>query len=262
MDFLFSVPDFAQLRDPMFFWGLAVLCAFSIGFSKNGVTGAGVLVIPLMAHIFPAKASTGILLPMLVAGDCVAMWTFRGHGDWRHVFKALPWAFAGIIAGWLAMMSPGFSGEAFKIFIGAIVVCVLALGEWLAWRRRKAGGELRISHSPSSVAFFGLLGGFATMTANAAGPVFAIYLLALELPKENFIGSTARIFFILNLVKIPFSAQLGLITPGTLSFNAILLPFLLAGAYAGFKTAKIIPQRTFNSIVKLLALAAAVKLML
>ena len=34
----------------------------------------------------------------------------------------------------------------------------------------------------------GVLGGFATMIANAAGPVAAFYFMAMRLPKYAFIG--------------------------------------------------------------------------
>lgn len=260
MNIFLSVPDFAQIKNPALFWPLSLLCAFSIGFSKNGVSGIAILVVPLMAMIFPAKQSTGILLPLLVAGDCVAIWSFRNAGDWKHIIKALPWALLGITAGWLAMLSPQFSGDIFRRFIGLSVLFILLIGEWLAWKKDKNSDGLRFSHSIFFIAFFGMLGGFATMTANAAGPVFAVYLLALGLPKENFIGSTARIFFVLNIIKIPFSAQLGLINPDTLIFNISILPLLALGAYLGFKTAKIIPQKSFNIIVKILAAIAAIKL--
>jgi len=259
VDFFSNVPVFAQLRDPFLFWVLSAICAFSIGFSKNGVSGLAVLVVPLMAIIFPAKASTGILLPLLIAGDCVALWSFRAHGDWKHIIRSLPWALIGICCGWIVMGYPGFSGVLFKRFIGGIVIFVIFLGEYLAWRGN-SDNNLRISHTLFFVIFFGVLGGFATMTANAAGPVFAVYLLALNLPKENFIGSSARIFFILNLIKVPFSAQLGLINVETLIFDIMVLPFLVVGAYFGFRTAKIIPQKIFNYIIKALAFIAALKL--
>ena len=260
MDIPLCVPDFAQIKSPSLFWFLSLFCAFSIGFSKNGVSGISILIIPLMAMIFPAKESTGILLPLLVVGDCIALWSFRNEGEWKHIVRALPWALIGIAAGWVAMLLPQFSGHLFRRFIGLIVVFVLILGEWLAWKRTENGSNLRFSHSSLFIASFGILGGFATMTANAAGPVFAIYLLALQLPKENFIGSTARIFLVLNLIKIPFSAQLGLINSDTLIFNITVLPMLAFGAYLGFKTVKIIPQKAFNYMVKTLAFLAAIKL--
>ncbi|HPN83724.1 MAG TPA: sulfite exporter TauE/SafE family protein [Victivallales bacterium] len=254
------MPDFSALDDPYLFWFLSGICAFAIGFSKNGVVGAGILAVPLMAYIFPAKASTGILLPMLVGGDIIAVWTFRKHGEWKYIMRALPWALIGIVVGWKVMQIPSLSADFFKYFIAVTVMAVIVLGEWLAIQR-KDEKSLNIPHSIFFAAFFGVLGGFTTMTANVAGPVFAIYLLSINLPKENFIGSMARIFLILNVIKIPFSAQLGLINYDTLIFNITMLPITMLGAYFGFKTAKIIPQKMFNFAVKILALLAAIKLL-
>jgi len=79
---------------------LALLCAALIAFSKTGIAGAGSLAIPLMATIFPAGPSTGILLPILVVGDLFAIGFYRRHAVWKHVLRCLPWAVAGILAGW------------------------------------------------------------------------------------------------------------------------------------------------------------------
>ena len=60
----------------------AVAAAVLVGLTKTGVPGLGILIVPLMAAVFPAKSSVGVLLPMLLMGDVFAATDYRlfGHG--------------------------------------------------------------------------------------------------------------------------------------------------------------------------------------
>jgi hypothetical protein len=107
----------------------------------------------------------------------------------------------------------------------------------------------------------GFIAGVTTMLANAAGPVMGLYLLAVALPKDAFVGTAAWFFLLVNLAKVPFSAQLGLITPATLTFNALLLPAIAAGLLLGREVVARLPQRFFNSLVLVFAIAAALRLL-
>ena len=51
----------------------------------------------------------------------------------------------------------------------------------------------------------------ASLTANAAGPVMAVYLLLRRVQKMEFLGSNAWLFLIINVAKLPFSGALGLV---------------------------------------------------
>ena len=58
----------------------------------------------------------------------------------------------------------------------------------------------------------GVFSGFTTMIANAAGPVMTVYLEAMGVKKEEFVGNMAWFFAGINLIKVPFSVRLGLVT--------------------------------------------------
>jgi len=108
----------------------------------------------------------------------------------------------------------------------------------------------------------GLASGVTTMVANAAGPVMAIYLIAMRLPQYEFVGTSAVFFLVVNLIKVPFSSALGLISPRTLSLNLVLCPAVAVGVFAGRKLLAHIPRKTFESLVLILAAAAAIKLII
>lgn len=238
-------------------WGFFLLCGFFVGVSKTGIPGIGILVVPVMALIIPAKASTGLLLPMLIFADLFAVGYYRRHAVWSHLLRIIPWAFAGIVLGYLTM--DRIDDGQFSLFIGAIVLVMLIVN-WV--RTGRAEDESSIPDSWWFAALMGLAAGFSTMVANAAGPIMALYLLAMRLPKKEFVGTRAWYFLIMNWVKVPFSAGLGLITAESLWLNVTGMPLIVVGAFAGVVLLRRVPQKYFTLIVRILAGLAAAHLIL
>jgi uncharacterized membrane protein YfcA len=237
-------------------WFVVGLCAFLVGVSKTGIPGFGILIVPVMAMVLPARSSTGALLGMLILGDLFAATYWRHSAEWKHVLRLLPPALAGIVAGWRALRY--VTNEQLQPIIGIIVLAMLAVNYW---RTRMHGEETPVPTQWWFALALGFLAGVTTMMANAAGPVMVIYLLAMRLPKFAFIGTSAWFFFAVNWLKVPFSANLDLITSESVKLDLLMLPLIAAGAVAGILFLKRIPQRVFNSLVQVLAAAAAVKLL-
>ena len=63
-------------------WMLVAVSAFCIGFTKAGFGGFGLIAVLLMAQAFPAKESTGAMLPMLIMADFMAISAYRRHVSW------------------------------------------------------------------------------------------------------------------------------------------------------------------------------------
>ncbi|HRG57241.1 MAG TPA: sulfite exporter TauE/SafE family protein, partial [Lacunisphaera sp.] len=105
------------------------------------------------------------------------------------------------------------------------------------------------------------LAGFSTMVANAAGPVMTIYLLAMRLPKLEFLGTSAAFFLLINWIKVPFGIQLGILTMPSLALNLWLLPAVAAGALAGPWVVKRVNQAVFENAALALTAAAVGKLL-
>ncbi len=223
-----------------------------------------------MATIFPAGPSTGILLPILVAGDIFAVAYYRRHARWPDVWRCLPSAAVGICCGWAFYFlwyqpsgSPLQAGRwltdnHIKRIIGIIVIAVIILGACL----EKNGHNAAVPRRHWFAVLIGLLGGFATMVANAAGPIWTVYFLALRLSKEAFLGSNAWVFLILNVFKLPWSHSCGFITADSLWFNLKMLPGVVIGALLGNKAVRHVPQKAFDIAVRGLAVLAAFNLIL
>ncbi|MCL2640592.1 MAG: sulfite exporter TauE/SafE family protein [Phycisphaerales bacterium] len=245
-------------------WLIMIAAALILGMSKTGLAGVGILAIPLAAMVIPARESTGLILPMLVVGDIMAVLIYRRHAVWKYVLKLLPCAVAGILLGFILMNlgetnKPIINDNILKPFIGIVILILLALNAWRTHRIAKSG-EIHIPDGLWFAITMGVLAGIVTMMANAAGPIIVIYLLAMRLPKHAFIGTGAWYFLILNTFKIPFSAYLGLVTTSSLIFNATLAPVIIIGGLAGVWLVKYIPEKPFTWMVQILAAAAAIHL--
>ncbi len=235
---------------------LLALAAGGVGMSKSGLAGLGMVHIVIFAAIFGARASTGVLLPLLVLGDVLAVLLVGQAVDWRMVARLLPPAIAGILLGWVLL--DWLDERSLRPVVGAIILALSGLQAARLWR------PVLFGHFPHSNWFAWLLGGFAgvtTMLANAAGPVVALYLLAVAMPKDALIATAAWLFLVLNVLKLPFSWQLGLITTDTLLLNLLLAPMVLLGLLAGRWVVKRIPQRLFNTLILLFTATAATRLM-
>jgi len=222
-------------------WLAATAGALCIGMNKGGLTGIGILPVLLFAVVFQAKESTGFILPLLIVGDLCAIGVYRRVVIWKVFWLLLPPALVGIVLGYCLM--DRISESAFGPLIGWIIIALIAL-QFL----RSALGE-KLDHIFESHGFgigMGVLAGFTTMLANAAGPVSTLYFLSVRLPKWNLIGTSAWFFFVINLCKVPFSAQLGLTNTTSLTLALMLAPLVVVGFLAGKYLAGVMPQKVFE----------------
>jgi uncharacterized membrane protein YfcA len=235
-------------------WGLAIVGALAIGLAKTGLGGLGMLAVVIFANLMPAREASGVVLPMLVFADVVAVLAYRQHAQWRHLWKLLPWTAVGVVAGYFAMGR--INDRQAQGLIGGIILALLATH---CWRRRKAG-ELA-EHGAWFAPTIGVLAGFTTLVANAAGPLMAIYLLAMRLPKMEYMGTGAVFFMLMNLFKVPFMVDLGLVNAASFTLNLWLAPAVLAGALLGKMILPKINQRLFETLALALAGLAGLKLL-
>ena len=235
-------------------WLIVSLCAVMVGMTKTGIPGLSVLAVPLMVEVFPARASTGIMLPMLIFADVFAILYYRRHVVWSHLLRVLPWTATGVVIGYLLL--GWINDRELKSLIGIIILVILSVEQW---RDRKA--EATIPRQWWFAASFGLLAGVTTMMANAAGPFVTIYLLSMRLPKIEFMGISAWYYFILNWFKVPFSFSMGLINSWSLQLDFVVFPMIAVGAILGAKILKNIPQKRFKNLLQILAAAAAITLL-
>ncbi|MBU6533992.1 sulfite exporter TauE/SafE family protein [Streptomyces sp. NPDC057245] len=245
-------------------WQFAALAfaALLVGFSKTAVSGANTVSLAIFAAVLPARASTGILLPVLIAGDVLAVLTYRRHAHWPTLWRLFPAVAVGVVVGTLFLV---WADDA--VVRTSIGVILLFMAGVTVWRRRRTGAGEQPDGAASRAGrvkarSYGVLGGFTTMVANAGGPVMSMYLLSAGFRKLGFLGTSAFFFLIVNVSKLPFSAGLGLIDGRSLLLDAVLVVFVVPGALLGKWAVDRINQRLFERLVIAATVVGGLQLLL
>ena len=266
-------------------WILLMVVAALCGIAKTALPGAATIAVALCTSVLPAKESTGAILLMLMTGDLLAVWSYRHDADFRMLRRLVPAVLAGVGAG--ALFLHLASDSSTRRLIGIVLLLLVAI---TLLQRRTAGRSRVPARSPvppmappasgasgapealgASAApatggraarlVYGSLAGFTTMVANAGGPVTSMYFLACRYPVKAFLGTTAWFFFLVNLVKLPFSVSAGLVNATTLSLTGIAAPAVIASALAGRRLAERMDQRVFEPIIIALTIISALPLL-
>ena len=224
-------------------WLIVLLCAMLVGMAKTGLSGVGLMVVPLLASVFGGRPSVGLLLPILIFADVFAVSYYNRHAEWKYILRLLPWALIGVGAG--VLIGQVISDIVFNRLLAVVVLTGIVL-MILQDMRKKAS-------VPDYWWFamgLGLLGGFATMIGNAAGPIMALYLLSMRLPKNIYIGTGAWFFFIVNVFKVPFHVGIWkTITVQSLLFDVLMIPAIALGALLGIWLVKFFPEKAYRIFI-------------
>lgn len=234
-------------------WALLVVGAVAIGVSKTALPGVTTLAVAIFAAVLPARASTGTILLLLLVADAVAITTYWRDANWATLRRLVPGVLAGVLLGAVFL---GVAGDRVtKVFIGVLLLVLIAVTLLLMRRPRPPQVQGRVGR-----AVYGTLAGFTTMSANAGGPVMSMYLLASDFAVTSFLGTSAWFFFLVNVVKLPFSLALGVIRPETLWIDLVLAPVVLASAYGGRLLAARMDPDLFARIVTVLTVLSSLYL--
>jgi uncharacterized membrane protein YfcA len=237
-------------------YALALVGAFSLGFSKTGFPGLAMVNVLIMADVFGAKESVGIILPLLIVCDLIVYPLFRQFASWKPVWPLMIPAIVGVFIGW--QLLGHIDNPTARKLIGGIILLMVALQLFRRYRQDF------LAHLPDSRSFLlgsGLSIGVSTTLANAAGPVYSIYALVHKLPKNEFLGIGARFFLFMNIFKVPFNAELGILNPESLRLDLALLPGIFLGIFLGKRLIEKIPQQVFEVLLYLFSGIAGVRLL-
>lgn len=233
---------------------MLLVCGILIGMAKTGISGLGLMVVPILANAFGGRYSVGLLLPILIFADVFAVSYYNRHASWKHIVRLIPWALAGIVGA--TFVGRNISDTGFNRMLAALVIAGIGI---LIWQDLRKKGN--IPTSPWFAAILGLLGGFSTMMGNAAGPVMALYLLSMRLPKNAFIGTAAWFFFMVNLAKVPFHIWVWkTITPESFMLDLVAIPAIALGAVLGIWLVKLLPERFYRLLVIVTTVLSAILL--
>lgn len=241
--------------------------AFLVGLSKTGLPGGALIATPLLATVFEGRMIAGGTLPILIVADLFAVGWYRQHARWDVLRPIAVWIAVGYAFGVTFFVAVGSATGAIEVTIGVIVLTIVALQMYRMWRGSPPT-DATIGAPTTLAATHGTVGGFTTFVANAAGPVINTYLIRLGLPKHEMVGTSAWLYFIVNLSKIPLYLAVGawasggtFFTGDALLYDLAVVPAVFVGAFSGRALFHRIPQRLFATVVLVLSALGAAKLL-
>jgi uncharacterized protein len=236
------------------FWAVAILAVFIVALSKSGLLGSlGLVGVPLLSLVMPARDAAGMLLPLLLVMDAIAVWTYRKDADWHILKIMLPGALVGTIIGWVLW---SFVSDAMVLLFVGILTLLFILDALLPLRKKLEG----LPPSRGWGAIWGGAAGFTSFISHTGGPPYQIYVLPQRLTPVIFSGTTAFFFAIVNTAKLVPYAFLGQLNIANLERAAILAPLAIAGVLAGVWAVRRISVKRFYQLTYWLVFLLALKL--
>lgn len=241
------------MPDP-FFVTIAVTAVLVVGLSKAGLLGGlGVVGVPLLTLIMAPRDAAGMMLPVLLCMDAVAIWMYRRECDWSLLRIMLPGAAIGTLVGWAfwAVVS-----DAVVILMVGVVTLLFVLDAALPLRKKLEG----LPPSKPWGVFWGGIAGFTSFISHTGGPPFQIYTLPRRLPPAVYAGTTAFFFAIVNTAKLVPYFFLGQLNAHNLTLSAALAPVGVLGVLVGVYLVRRINAKLFYRIAYWLVFLLALKL--
>lgn len=221
-------------------FSLALLAALIVGLNKAGLKGIGVLAVVMLALAYGSKASTGMIVPILIVGDILAVIYYKRHVKWKYLIKLIPAVMIGVVIA--VFYGKNLDEAAFKTWMALLIFISLFI---ILWREFYAPKSF-----PNTWFFAGIIGvltGFTTMIGNLAGGFANLFFLATGLPKNEIIGTSAWLFMIINVFKLPFHIWAwGTISMKTFMFDLYIVPAVFIGFFLGIKLVEKFTEKTFR----------------
>lgn len=239
--------------DPVFV-AVAIFAVLIVGLSKAGLLGGlGVVGVPLLALVMPARDAAGMMLPVLLCMDAVAVWMYRKEFDASLLKIMLPGAAVGTLLGWAlwALVS-----DAVVLLMVGIVTLIFVIDAILPIRKKLEG----LPPSKPWGTFWGGIAGFTSFISHTGGPPFQIYVLPRKLPPAIYAGTTSVFFAVVNTAKLIPYFFLGQLNVHNLTLSAALAPVGVLGVFLGIYLVRRISMKLFYRIAYWLVFLLALQL--
>lgn len=241
------------MSDP-YFWFIAATAVLIVAMSKAGLLGSlGMVAVPLLTFVMPARDAAGMMLPLLLVMDVIAVWTYRKDADWRILRIMIPGAMVGTIIGWVLWT---IVSDAMVLLLVGVVTLLFILDAILPLRKKLEG----LPPSKGWGAFWGGFAGFTSFISHTGGPPFQIYVLPQRLSPVRYSGTSAFFFAIVNTAKLIPYFFLGQLSVSNLTVGLILAPLAVAGVLLGVWLVRRISVKAFYTIAYWLVFVLALKL--
>ena len=222
------------------------------GITKGGFAGpASILAVPIMSLSMNPAIAAGILLPILIIMDFIAIYFYWKKWDIKIVKIILPSAFLGIVIGGLTFRF--INPENIKIIIG--IICIL----FIAFKIFNKSNFL-FKPTKNKGRFWSLITGYTSCIIHAGGQPISFYLLPLKLNKTTYVGTTTLMFLCINLIKLVPYYFLDLLVITNMKVSILLSPLAPISIYCGYYLHKKFNEEIFYLLIYILLGVSGLKL--
>jgi len=246
------------MSDPVFIL-VAVLAVFIVALSKSGLLGGlGMVGVPLLSLVMPAREAAGMLLPVLIVMDAIGLLAYRGQFDRKILIAMLPGALIGIIIGW-ALFSL-VSDAAVLLMVGLITLAFVFDAAIPLRARFKMSARQTTGSKIIWGRFWGTVAGFTSFISHTGGPPFQIYVLPKKLAPALYAGTSVWFFALVNMLKLVAYFFLAQLSASSLTISAALTPVAIIGMLSGIWLVRRISAKMFYTLAYWLVFLLALKL--
>jgi uncharacterized membrane protein YfcA len=241
---------------------LAVIVAILIGLSKGGFGGAVpvMFITPLLSQFMPATQAVGLVLPLLIIGDVIALSFYWRQWDIRQVKLLLPMAIVGIICGGvlLILLAEAKQDVLMRRILGTFTL-IFVVYRVASTRIRSLDYVPRQWHGYLA----GWASGFGSALANVGAPPYTIYMLLQDVSPTTFIATSTLFFFIVNVLKLPIT----LLSSNVLNLHLLLsilwvVPIIPVASWFGRRFIARTNQKQFEQLMLVLLFIMSVYMLL
>lgn len=241
----------------MSFLVVTIAAVTILGLSKGGFAGLGMVSTPMVAAASDPLTAVGLMLPIMLVQDAVAIYLYRSDFDASILKRMIPGGAVGVVLAYLlAATVPVWGVKA------ALGVVSLVFSAWQAVVSFRGVPDIRPTrrYDRALGVSAGAAGGFASAIAHAGSPPFQIYVMPRHLRKEVYVGTSVMFFAALNVMKLPSFAALGLFSLDGLKLSAMFIPLAVASSWLGAWLVRFVNPKSFHLIITIILLALSVML--
>ncbi len=225
-------------------YAVVALGMFMLGMAKGGGWASlAALSVPFVGLVLPIDDVIGMMLPVLMLADILAIGVHWRKWNSRLILLLIPAGIVGVTIGTLFLTNAPV--RLIRVVIGTIVLLFAfyklferSIFKKLTYRPQNWHGLLA-----------GLVGGFTSSVAHTGGPPIAIYLLMQDLHPRVFAATLAFFFFILNYIKVPYYYFGDVFNFDLLRQFLWLLPAVPLGVWAGKWLVVRVSKKLFDTII-------------
>ena len=236
----------------LYFYFTAAIGVIFFGISKGGFAGpASILAIPVMALSMSPITAAGILLPILLIMDFLAIYFYWNKWDLNNVYIILPPAILGIFIGGLTFQY--ISADSIRIIVG--IICILFVFLTIFKKNNYIFKPTKLKGR-----IWSLISGYTSTIIHAGGQPLSFFLLPQKLNKTVYVGTMTLTFLFVNLIKLIPYYFLDLLIIENLKVSLILSPLAPLSIYLGYYLHKKLNEEIFYSLIYFLLGISGIKL--